>query len=87
MLFYQFVGIFRVPTLCPGDVFPLKIDVLTEEIFCGAWVEKIVFRFLNDIGRIDEKEEVAVAFLIEVKDQASHNERFTAAGRHVEQQV
>ena len=82
-----FVDTLEIVNLCYLDLFPFKIDVLAEEVLRCARVEEIIFRFFNDIGGVDEKEEVAVAFLIEIKDQACHDERFTAAGRHVEQKV
>ena len=44
------------------------MDVFTEKVFCRARIEKVVLCFLNDIGRVDEKEEIAIAFLIEVED-------------------
>ena len=69
------------------DPFPFEIDVFAEEVFRGAWIKEIVFCFLNDVGGIDEKEEVAVTFLVKVEDQTCHDERFTATGCHVEQKV
>ena len=50
-------------------------------------LRKVVFCFLNDVSGIDEKEEVAVTFLVKVEDQTCHDERFTATGCHVEQKV
>ena len=72
---------------CDVNIFTFNMDVFTEKVFCGARVEEVVLCFLNDIGGIDEKKEVAVTLLIEVKNQSRHDERFTATGCHVEQQV
>ncbi len=72
---------------CDFNMFSLKIDILAEKVFCGARVEEVILGFFDDVGRIDEKEEVAVAFLIEIEDQARHDERFTATCRHIEQQM
>ena len=60
------------------------MDVFSEKVFCGTRVAEVILRLLNDIGGIDEKEEVAVTLLVEVEDQTRHDESLTAAGRHVE---
>ena len=77
----------RSPQSAGGGRVPTSQRRLQGVVVARARVEEIIFRFFDDIGGVDEKEEVAVAFLIEIKDQACHDERFTAAGRHVEQKV
>ena len=70
-----FVDAIEIVHLCHIDRFPFKTDVLTEKVFCGAWVEEVVLCFLNNVGGVDEKEEVAIAFFIEVEDQTCHDKR------------
>ena len=82
-----FVDTLEIIHLRHGDRLPFKTHVLTEKVFCSARVEEVILCLFDDIGRVDEKEEVAVAFLIEVEDQACHDKCFAAAGRHVEQQM
>lgn len=43
---------------------------------------KILAGFHDDIGPIDEENDVAVALLIQVNNGYSHNQDFTAANRH-----
>ena len=77
----------KIVHLCHCDPFPFEIDIFAEEVFRGAWIKEVVFRFFDDIGGIDKKEEVAVAFLAEVEDQTCHDECLATASRHVEQKV
>ncbi len=63
------------------------MNVLVEHVFDAGRVEKVVFGLFDDVGRVDEKQEIAIALLIEVENQPSHDERLAAARRHVEEQV
>ena len=65
----------------------IKIEIFVEEVFGGTRVEEVVLRLFNDISRVNEEEEVAVAVLIEIEHQPCHNERFAAAGSHVKEEV
>ena len=78
-----FVDPIKIVHLRHVDRLPFKTDILTEKVF-AARVEEVVHCLFNDIGSVDEKEEVAVAFLIEVEDQTCHDKRFATTGCHVE---
>ena len=39
-----FVDALEIVNLRHGDRLPIKTDILTEKVFCGARVEEVVFR-------------------------------------------
>ena len=82
-----FIDTLKISHLCHLNAFAIKKDVFAEEIFGGERVEEVVLRLLNDIGGIDEEEEVAVTLLIEVEHQPCHDKRLAAACRHVKEKV
>ena len=45
------------------------------------------FVFSMILVELTKKEKVSIAFFVEVENQARHDERFTAAGRHIEQKM
>ena len=63
------------------------VNVRIEQVLDAGGVEKVVFGFFDDVGGMDEEQEVAIALLVEIENQSRHDERFTAARRHVEQEV
>ena len=82
-----FIDTVKVVYFCHCDFFPINMDALTKEVFCGARVEEIVPCLFDDVGGVDEKEEIVIPFLIEVENQPRHDNSLAATGRHNEQQM
>lgn len=62
-------------------------NVLIEEIFDGRGIEKIVFGFLDNVGRVDEEKEIAIALFVKIQNQSRHDERLAASRCHIEQEM
>ena len=82
-----FVDTFKIGDRRHGNTNRSEVDGFIEEVFERQGIEEIVLCLFDDIGGVDEEEEISIAFFVEVENQARHDERFTAAGRHIEQKM
>ena len=82
-----FVDAFKIGNRRHGDANRSKVDGLVKQVFGGQGIEEIVLCLFDDVGGVDEEEEVSIAFFVEVENQARHDEGFAASGCHIEQEM
>ena len=87
MLMSFWVDAFKIGDRCHGDANRSEVDRFVKQVFRGKGIEEVVLCLFDNIGGVDEKEKVSIAFFIEVEYQAGHDEGFAAAGRHVEKEM
>jgi hypothetical protein len=75
----------EVADLVYPHVFTVDDNIISEEVFIGSTVQKIVLRFLNDVIEVYEKEKIAITVFVEINYQACHDECLSATSSHVEQ--
>ena len=81
------VDTLKVSNRCHGNLIAADMDGVVEKVFGGVGIEKVVLCLFDDVGGIDEEEEVAITLLVEVENQTCHDEGFAAAGCHVEEKM
>ena len=82
-----FVDTFKIGNRRHGDANRAEMYGLVKQVFGGQGIEEIVLCLFDDVGGVDEEEEVPIAFFVEVENQARHDEGFAAAGCHIEQEM
>ena len=63
------------------------VNIRIEKIFDGIGIEKIILCLFDDVGGVDEEQEVSIALFIQVKNHPRHDERFAASRCHIEKKM
>jgi len=77
----------EIPHFLNGDTLVSHLERRGKEVLGRAQVQEIVAGLFDDVGAVDEKDEVAVAPLIKIQNGSRHNQCLAAARRHMEKKL